>query len=598
MDSPAAVTPNSVGWYILEGFPWWPVYICDQFKLRPNLHLLGALPSPVTDARACRVSYSSLVSLSKPVLRPWDCPQKESFLKGHPQHLVKKKAMMDDLQVAIQEVEDYLSQPEDIRLPQHMVPSDLDPTLEPPPPELVPQEMDVDEDAEDAEDGEDDEVDAALDEEDPDASGDSDAGKKKKAAKKASKDKKEKKEKEKKKKKTESKTKKSKSKKTVSSPKDSKSKKSKKSSSKSKDHTSDAKKRKKSSGEAVDEGGEVGSPSKVAKTALDTDVKSEPVIIEPEAADVPGKKASTDDPSGEALSVVLEKEIRWILIHCQFEEMTTKTVRKLLEDRLKMDLRHHKPEIKEGVARVIASMEEEDTVDPVAATGDSAEPLDSEKPVASIESDVAAAVTPDTALAKKNEHQDSGSEAVHVDSADENQAMEQQLADAEKDLTLALDLEPKIVDVLTSLESISAVEKNVLAASSLLPKLVQLRGHRASAISELVASLAKKWSVEDLIPAPKPIQEEDILELKAKLEAPEMSHDEVLACLNQLSETLENLNKILEQRGEKADGSGVDESVQSAQLVALERLQSMSLLTQEIIESKIGVTVSKLRKSR
>ncbi|RLN57944.1 hypothetical protein BBJ28_00002607 [Nothophytophthora sp. Chile5] len=524
MDSPVAATPNSVGWYILEGFPWWPVYICDQFKLRPNLHLL-----------AYRVSYSSLVSLSKPVLRPWDCPQKESFLKGHPQHLVKKKSMMDDLQVAIQEVEDYLSQPEDIRLPQHMVPSDLDPTLEPPPPELVPQEMDVDEDANDAEDGEggeEGEEGAAQDEEDLDASGDSDAGKKKKVVKKTSKDKKEKR-----KKKAESKTKKSKSKKTVSSPKDPKSKKVKKSSSKSKDHTSDAKKRKKSSGEAAGEGGEVGSPSKVAKTALDTDVKSEPVIIEPETADVPGKKASADDLSGEALSAVLEKEIRWILVNCQFEEMTTKTVRKLLEDRLNMDLRHHKPEIKEGVARVIASMEEGDAVDPVyAATGDSAEPFDSEEPVAKIESGAAAAVTPDTALTKKTEHQGSGSEAVHVDGADDNQAMEQQLADAEKDLTLALDLEPKIVDVLTSLESISAVERNVLTASSLLPKLVQLRAHRASAISELVASLAEKWSVEDLIPAPKPIQEEDILKLKAKLEDPEMSHDEVLACLNQLSE--------------------------------------------------------------
>ena len=38
----AAVVPNSVGWYILEGFPWWPVYICDVTKLRPTLHLLGS----------------------------------------------------------------------------------------------------------------------------------------------------------------------------------------------------------------------------------------------------------------------------------------------------------------------------------------------------------------------------------------------------------------------------------------------------------------------------------------------------------------------------------------------------------------------------
>jgi hypothetical protein len=33
--------PNTVGWHILEGYPWWPVFVCDQFKLRENLHFLG-----------------------------------------------------------------------------------------------------------------------------------------------------------------------------------------------------------------------------------------------------------------------------------------------------------------------------------------------------------------------------------------------------------------------------------------------------------------------------------------------------------------------------------------------------------------------------
>lgn len=41
----AAPAPNSVGWYILEGFPWWPVFVCDQTKLRANLHNLGRSPS-------------------------------------------------------------------------------------------------------------------------------------------------------------------------------------------------------------------------------------------------------------------------------------------------------------------------------------------------------------------------------------------------------------------------------------------------------------------------------------------------------------------------------------------------------------------------
>lgn len=59
--------------------------------------------------------------------------------------------------------------------------------------------------------------------------------------------------------------------------------------------------------------------------------------------------------------------------------------------------------------------------------------------------------------------------------------------------------------------------------------------------------------------------------------------------------TLTKMNQILEQRIDDADKS---ESVQNAQLDTLEKLHSMSLRTQDIIVSKIGVSVSKLRKSR
>lgn len=48
---------------------------------------------------------SSLVGLKKGVLRPWDCAQKDQFLKGHPKHLTKKKGVMDDLLEAVQEAE-------------------------------------------------------------------------------------------------------------------------------------------------------------------------------------------------------------------------------------------------------------------------------------------------------------------------------------------------------------------------------------------------------------------------------------------------------------------------------------------------------------
>lgn len=64
--------------------------------------------------------------------------------------------------------------------------------------------------------------------------------------------------------------------------------------------------------------------------------------------------------SDKVLSEKLEIEIRWILNNCEFEEMTTKTVRRLLQQRLNMNLRSHKGIIKEVVTKVIAAMEEED----------------------------------------------------------------------------------------------------------------------------------------------------------------------------------------------------------------------------------------------
>lgn len=59
--------------------------------------------------------------------------------------------------------------------------------------------------------------------------------------------------------------------------------------------------------------------------------------------------------------------------------------------------------------------------------------------------------------------------------------------------------------------------------------------------------------------------------------------------------SLEKMNQVLEQREEDGDKA---ESVHSAQLEVLDKLLGMSLRTQDIIESKIGVVVSKLRKSR
>ncbi|EEY59871.1 uncharacterized protein PITG_13015 [Phytophthora infestans T30-4] len=460
------IVPNSVGWYILEGYPWWPVYICDVFKLRPTLHLLGSGHKKILKkARDFPEDFIvvyyfgshdfSLVGLKKGVLRPWDCAQKDQFLKGHPQHLAKKKGVMEDLTEAVQEVEEYLSQPEDIRLPQHMVPSDLDPTLEPPPPELVPQEEAADPDNMD--DFE------PVDEDDVPEDDEEEKKRKKKDKKDKKKKEKVKKEKKDKKRKSESTAKKT-------------------------------------------------SP-KVAKTS-DTDAKSQTAVKEPTEE----KKPPPSDLTTEALSIVLEKEIRWILVNCPFEEMTTKTVRKLLEDRLHMDLRHHKASIKEGVARVIASMEEEDAADSTSTASE------------------------DITMATD----DAGLKAEPSDAADATERTKLELEAASKNLSLALELESKIMDALDPLKTLDSVEKDVLATSTLQPRLVKLRAHRSSKISDLVTLLVKKWNVEDLVPAPKPIRKEEILELKLKVENADTSHDEMLVCLNQLGEmplTIDHLKK-------------------------------------------------------
>ncbi|KAE9103125.1 hypothetical protein PF010_g13856 [Phytophthora fragariae] len=642
------IVPNSVGWYILEGYPWWPVYICDVSKLRPTLHLLGSGHKKILKkARDFPADFIvvyyfgshdfSLVGLKKGVLRPWDCAQKDQFLKGHPKHLTKKKGVMEELLEAVQEAEEYLSQPEDIRLPQHMVPSDLDPTLEPPPPELVPQEEAQDPEEDEEEDAEPMDLGDDAPEDDEDAE-DSDGDKKRKKKnqeekKKKAKEKKEREKREKREKKEwEKKERKEKKEREKKDKKDKKIKKTKGKDEEDKKRKSDAASDSKNA-----------SPSKVAKTSDLTDVKSEPAAVKKDAVE---KKPPPADMTSEALSIILEKEISWILVNCPFEEMTTKTVRKLLEDRLHMDLRHHKASIKEGVARVIASMEEEDGGDSSSTAPEepAAAPVDDAKSDVKVEAnETAVPVTPDAVVKKEEPAVDE--EAVR---ANELEQTKKQLEAASKNLSLALDLEAKIIDALNSLKALDSVDKDLLAASSLQPRLIKLRAHRSSNVSELVSLLVKKWDVEDLVPAPKPITKEEILNHKEKLENSETSHDELLVCLNQLDampltidhlkktgiaravsklrqhgndkvsakahdlrqkwikqinadndsgsdplKTLKTLNRILEQQSDSAGES----KLQSKQLAALEQLHSMSLNTKDIIDSKVGIPVSRLRKS-
>lgn len=491
------------------------------------------------------------------VLKPWECADKENFLKGHPKHLIKKKAALDDLLFAIQEAEDYLSTSEDIRLPPHMVPSDLDPTLDPPPPMEREELMEEDDDDAAASDHDEEEQ-----QEDEDLSGGSDQETSKSKKKPA----KEKKASSKEKKVSSKEKKPAKEKKASKTKKEKEPKEKKKSVKKDKEQSASSqedKKRKKpattdeASSSATATSGDASeaaapsaspkaspgkaSPSKVARKEKAADVKSGDV--KPKS----GKsKSSGSELTGEALSTVLEKEIKWILANCQFDEMTTKTVRKLLEKRLNMDLRHHKVSIKDGVARVIASMEDGTDApadDVVSVKSEPAPPAPLSEPVPAENMEVAAAPASPVAEAEdvkmeKPEEPEAVAESEEPEANKDDDAarITQRLMDAERELGLALNEEPKLVKSLTALQQqLPTVDKELFAKSPLVAKLVELRAHEEDSVAKLVAAIATQWDVEELVPAPKPIREEDILEMKEKLESAETSHDDMLACLGQLA---------------------------------------------------------------
>lgn len=638
----SAQIANTVGWFILEGYPWWPVYVCDQFKLRPNLYHLGDGHKRILKkARDFPNDYAivyffgsgefSLTSLKKGVLKPWDCSERENFLKGHPKHLLKKLNIGDDLKEAIHAAEDYLSQPEDTRLPQYMVPSDLDPSLEPPPPmERPPVEDEEGRGEGGGEDGDGDEEmasDAEADgDDDGDAEGeeeDEDDGEKKKKKTKAKKSKaSEKKEKKKENPKKEKKQ-------------------------PGKEKKESAKKKKTEDGDdAKDKSKLKRQRSSSSVNGAVDDEKNTKQIKEEKQSDV--KTGSQKEETPEELNAVLEREMRWIISNCQYEEMTTKMVRKMLEERLKRDLRHHRDTIKAVVYRVMESMEDEEG----GAEGEADAATETESKVKKEETDAPMEApvvkteepTPEPVMDEVKTEEAVKNEPAPAPPAPPSPPQAEidvkKLIEAKTELSLAVNDEKKIGDALVSLKKLPSVDKAQLMESGLLPKLVELRGHRKSSVANVVGELASLWKMEDEIPPPKPVQVEDILKLKEKLEQAETSHDELLATLNELEQmalelshlkntgiarsvaklrqhandkvsiaaknlrnawmqladkdkqpdnlkTLVQMNEVLESETES----------EQAKLTVLKKLIKMSLTTQEIIESKIGVVVSKLRKS-
>ncbi|RHY46723.1 hypothetical protein DYB34_012235 [Aphanomyces astaci] len=103
---------NTVAWGLLKGYPWWPVYVFDPKKLRPDLYHLGnpSFPTPMFVVRS--YPASTLGSAHAQILkRAQEEPQKWRI--------------------------DYLSTAATQRTLPYIIPSDLDPKLSPPRPDII-----------------------------------------------------------------------------------------------------------------------------------------------------------------------------------------------------------------------------------------------------------------------------------------------------------------------------------------------------------------------------------------------------------------------------------------------------------------------------
>ncbi|KAF0701217.1 Aste57867_8291 [Aphanomyces stellatus] len=129
---------GSLAWARWSDGSWWPVYICDPFKIRYTLHNLGtrhhhnnnlAHAKKSSAHRLCYYFGRYYFGLQKKNLKPWNCPDHGLYLLGLGHFAVQKR---DVFLTAIKEAQEYVDTDELLRLPPHMVSSDLDPTLEPP----------------------------------------------------------------------------------------------------------------------------------------------------------------------------------------------------------------------------------------------------------------------------------------------------------------------------------------------------------------------------------------------------------------------------------------------------------------------------------
>jgi hypothetical protein len=102
-------------------------------------------------------------------------------------------------------------------------------------------------------------------------------------------------------------------------------------------------------------------------------------MVETKPVEAPGPATSVN------MEQKLESEIRAVLQTGNLEELTTRKVRKLLEAKLEMDLKDHKDVIKDVVNRIIADMDDEETVEASQESAHNKDPIPSSSMLEAIE---------------------------------------------------------------------------------------------------------------------------------------------------------------------------------------------------------------------
>ncbi|KAH9116835.1 hypothetical protein AeMF1_009238, partial [Aphanomyces euteiches] len=134
---------DSVAWLKYPKYPWWPVYVCNPSRLRPNLHHLGnrhrsMLSKAQQNPNELRLVYYfgryifGIVKLVNGKIKPWACEEHSEFIQGYPESAMNEQDEIDEFFAALKEAQDFLSDDESSRLLPFFVPSDMDLELEPP----------------------------------------------------------------------------------------------------------------------------------------------------------------------------------------------------------------------------------------------------------------------------------------------------------------------------------------------------------------------------------------------------------------------------------------------------------------------------------